>query len=230
MHLRLLGRFELRHGDVEVRLAPVGERLLAYLGLRGVTPRDAVAFRLWADHSEEHALACLRSTLWRLPKPDGAALVCTDNARVRLADHVEVDIAHRRREVATWANGEPMPPGLTTRGFTADVLPGWYDDWLVLDRERHRQMRLHLLERMSTWLAGTGCYGEAIAAALEAVAADPLRESAHRCVVAAHLAEGNLHEAVRQTRHYLALLDDAGLPATPSPALRRLMPLVSRVS
>ena len=33
MHLRLLGRFELRHGDVEVRLAPMGERLLAYLAL-----------------------------------------------------------------------------------------------------------------------------------------------------------------------------------------------------
>ena len=170
MHLRLLGRFELRHGDVEVRLAPMGERLLAYLALRGVSPRDAVAFRLWADHGEEHALACQRSTLWRLPKPDGAALVRTDNARVRLADDVQVDVAHQRGQAAAWAEGEPLPPGLTTRGFTADVLPGWYDDWLILDRERHRQMRLHLLERMSTWLTGAGRYGEAIAAGLEAVA------------------------------------------------------------
>ncbi len=228
VQLRLLGGFELRQNGAEIRLAPVGERLLAFLALRGVTPRDAVAFRLWADHGEEHALGCLRSTLWRLPKPGGAALVCSDNSRLRLAEHVHVDIAVRRSQAARWSEGEPLLVKIAVDGFTTDVLPGWYDDWLIIDRERHRQLRLHLLERLATWLTEAGRYPEAIAAGLEAVAAEPLRESAHRCVVAAHLAEGNLHEAVRQIRHYLALLHEAGLPTTLSPHLRRLVPLAAR--
>lgn len=229
VRLRLLGGFELRRPDGEIRLAPVGERLLAFLALRGAMPRDAVAFRLWADHGEEQALGCLRSTLWRLPKPGAPALVRTDNAQLRLADHVEVDIAACRRQAAGWAAGDPLPTGLATSAFADDVLPGWYDDWLIIDRERHRQLRLHLLERISTWFTGAHRYADAIAAGLEAVEAEPLRESAHRCVVAAHLAEGNLHEAVRQTRHYLELLDEAGLPPVPSPHLQRLVPLAARV-
>lgn len=32
-----------------------------------------------------------------------------------------------------------------------DLLPIWYDDWLVIDRERQRQIRVHALEQMSAW-------------------------------------------------------------------------------
>jgi DNA-binding SARP family transcriptional activator len=48
---------------------------------------------------------------------------------------------------------------------------------------------------------------------LAAVACEPLRESTHRAVVRAHLAEGNPAEALRQYRSYRQLLnDELGLP------------------
>jgi len=49
-----------------------------------------------------------------------------------------------------------------------------------------------------------------------------LRESAHRALIKAYLAEGNPFEAVRQFRSYAELLDDE-LGAEPSPMIRDLV-------
>jgi DNA-binding SARP family transcriptional activator len=89
-----------------------------------------------------------------------------------------------------------------------DLLVGWYDDWVLLERERLRQLRLHALEVLSGQLLAAGNGPAAVEAALAAVAVEPLRESAHRAVIRAHLAEGNRAEALRQRdqlRHLLRL-------------------------
>lgn len=78
-----------------------------------------------------------------------------------------------------------------------ELLPGWYDDWVLLERERLRQLRLHALEMLADKLACAGRYGEAVQAACAAVRTEPLRKSAHRAVVRVHLAEGNTVEAMR---------------------------------
>jgi DNA-binding SARP family transcriptional activator len=79
-----------------------------------------------------------------------------------------------------------------------ELLPDWYDDWVVIERERFRQARLHALEALCYGLARRGRYDKAIELGLTAVADEPLRESAHRAVMRAHLAEGNRVEALRQ--------------------------------
>jgi DNA-binding SARP family transcriptional activator len=81
-----------------------------------------------------------------------------------------------------------------------ELLPDWYDDWLVTERERLRQLRLHALEESVRVLIERGRLSEAIDLGLRAVAMEPLRESAHRLVIRAHLAEGNRAEALRQYR------------------------------
>ena len=58
--------------------------------------------------------------------------------------------------------------------------------------------------------------------ALLALLAEPLRESAHRHVLEAHLAEGNPAEALRHDEGYRRLLrHELGL--APSPAIRQLV-------
>lgn len=83
-----------------------------------------------------------------------------------------------------------------------DLLPGWYDDWVIFERERIRQRLLHGLEMLSRRLAAADRSGEAVEAAILAVSADPLRESASRALIEAHLAEGNLIEARRAFERY----------------------------
>jgi DNA-binding SARP family transcriptional activator len=87
-----------------------------------------------------------------------------------------------------------------------EVLPGWYDDWVLMERERLRQRMLHALEALSGKLIRAGRFAEAVEAALVAVSVDPFRESAHRALIEAHLAEGNHFEARRSWQSYRDLL------------------------
>ena len=75
------------------------------------------------------------------------------------------------------------------------VLPGWYDDWVLIERERLRQRVCRALERLSGEMVRQARYAEAVEAALITVLADPLRESAQRVLIEASLAEGNWTEA-----------------------------------
>jgi DNA-binding SARP family transcriptional activator len=112
----------------------------------------------------------------------------------------------------------PIPPAVQ-----ADLLPGWYDDWVLLERERLRQLRLHALEAMAERLSASGRWADAVLAALAALAADPLRESAHRAVIKVHLAEGNLAEAIRQLhRCERLMIEEVGV--LPSALLSELIP------
>jgi DNA-binding SARP family transcriptional activator len=83
-------------------------------------------------------------------------------------------------------------------------------------------MRVHALEARAEVLAGQGRYGEALDCALAALATDPLRESAHRCVVKIHLAEGNWSEAHRQFLQYESIAREE-LGVTPTVLFETLM-------
>ncbi|HEY6203669.1 MAG TPA: bacterial transcriptional activator domain-containing protein [Candidatus Limnocylindria bacterium] len=79
-----------------------------------------------------------------------------------------------------------------------ELLADWCDEWVLLERERLRQLRLHALEVLTQRLVTVGRYADAMEVALAALRSEPLRESAHRAVISVHLAEGNRSEALRQ--------------------------------
>ena len=66
--LNLINGFELRRGGEVLQLPPGCQRLIAFLALweRPVL-RSFVRGSLWSDSDIDHANACLRSTLWRVP-------------------------------------------------------------------------------------------------------------------------------------------------------------------
>lgn len=221
LELQLLGDFRLGLGEMTVELTPRAEHLLALLALRHHLTRTAVSAQLWPDLDEAQARGCLRSTLWRLPRPNGLPLVATPGDRLYLTSFVQVDVTRLRERLDQWLRCDAPPVQIGPLGW--DLLPSWYDEWLVIDRERQRQIRLHALERMSAWYVGEERFDRAIEAALQAIAGDPLRESAHRCLIRAHLAEGNVSEARRQVDRYRALLADAGIPPLFSAHMEEVM-------
>lgn len=222
--VRLLRSFELRHDRERVLLPPGAQRLLAFLALDGgVLTRVYVAGALWIDYNQEAANANLRTALWRLrrlpyPLVDGTA------THLSLASEVIVDLraasdAARRATAGGPDCGDDQLERLLTAG---ELLPDWYDDWLVVGRERFRQARLHALEALCDALTRGGRYGKAIEVGLAAVAGEPLRESAHRAVMRVHLAEGNRHEALRQYELCRRALAPLGLAPSPeTETLRR---------
>jgi hypothetical protein len=65
---------------------------------------------------------------------------------------------------------------------------------------------LHGLEGLVGQLITPERYAEAVTAAMMAVSADPLRETAPRTLIQAHLAEGNWCEAYKTYQCYRRLL------------------------
>ena len=199
------------------------QRLLAFLALqRGELKRVFVAGTLWIDFNQEAANANLRTTLWRL-KQHSHPLVHTTATHLSLAGDVIVDV-HEKAAIAQRVNSTDSP--FTDRDadgimLAGELLPDWYDDWVVIERERFRQARLHALEALCYALARKGRYDKAIQLGLTAVADEPLRESAHRAVIRAHLAEGNRNEALRQYELCRRLVRER-LGFEPSPETQRL--------
>jgi DNA-binding SARP family transcriptional activator len=226
----LLDGFTLELGECDsdvVDLLPRGvQRLVAYLSLSRRSARTAIAGHLWPDVPEDHAHGSLRSALWRLQKT-APGLLHVWGDTLSLAEGVEVDV----RDLIAWARRvSDSHAGIddltsTPERLHGELLPGWYDDWVLLERERLRQLRMYALEDLAQRLADAGRYGEAVQSALAAIRAEPLRESAHRTLIRVHLAEGNLREAARAYDCFRAVLADE-LGVLPS---RRMSELVSNL-
>jgi DNA-binding SARP family transcriptional activator len=206
--IELLQRFEVTDRGRIVQLPLVAQRLLAFLALSDrPQARSHVAGVLWPDADEHHASANLRSALWRLNRVR-PPLVASDRS-LRLAAGITVDLrdAYAR---ATQVLDPSAPISGEGRGstslFVEDVLPDWNDEWVVVERERFRQARLHALEALCDSFADAGHMLQAIEAGLAAVTADPFRESGHRALIRVYMKEGNRSEAIRQYRLYRTML------------------------
>jgi DNA-binding SARP family transcriptional activator len=230
-HVALLDGFVLERpgagaGTAAPDLPRGAQRLIAHLGLCGRPGRSLIAGQLWPDVPEVHAQGSLRSALWRVQKvTPGLVRVCGDS--LSLAEGVQVDVRELTRWAARVSDVRESVDDLTATDvrLRGDLLPGWYDDWVLLDRERLRQLRMHALETLADRLAAVHRYGEAVEAAYAAVRAEPLRESAHRAVIRVHLAEGNLVEAVRAYEAFRVMLaDELGVAPT-----RQMTELVCRI-
>lgn len=226
LNLSVLSGFKLQGGDTRIPLPAGTERLLAFLALRaGAVKRAFVAGSLWPDASEGHAFGNLRSALSRLGA-GGRGAVRADRVDLELAAGVAVDVREGRAlGLRLIAPGPPRDADLTLGSvamLSSELLPGWYDDWVLVEAEQWRLLRLHALESLAAILTAAGRFGEAVVAAAASVRAEPLRESAHATLIRVHLAEGNHSEAVCQLERLRELLRDE-LGIEPSPALVSLV-------
>jgi DNA-binding SARP family transcriptional activator len=223
VELRLMNGFAVIDDDEPVTFPLSVQRLLAFLAFHErPLQRVYVAGKLWLDSTDERAFASLRSTLWRANQA-GVPLVRTVNSQIALDPGVWVDVHEANAQAHRLIDGS-SDEHISFAGFAlaAELLPDWYDDWLLIERERYRQLRLHALEALALRLTRLARYGEAAETALTAIAGEPLRESAHRVLIGVHLAEGNPTEALRHFALFRELLEaHAGI--APSAELEQLV-------
>ncbi|GGX36526.1 AfsR/SARP family transcriptional regulator [Streptomyces lomondensis] len=224
--LELLGTFELTCGGSRVPLPLGSQRLLAFLGLRpdGIH-RGAAAEQLWPDYPFHRAAANLRSALCQARRACCVTMVDCVGQRLRISPVVRVDMLRIRDSAWQIVDGLAPPPSdgeTLTDEFTRELLPGWPDEWLHVDRERWDQIRLYALEGLAQRLLTAKQYLPALQAALAATAIDPIRETAHRIVIEIHLAEGNVASAVQCYKQYEAYLQRE-LRVSPSPQMTDLL-------
>jgi DNA-binding SARP family transcriptional activator len=192
------------------REVPEGSKqLLVLVALqRRRVERRWAAETLWPFAAEGRAAGNLRSALWRMRRAK-VEVLAADKWSLALSSNVFVDLQSLEQRATRLIDGTALDDDLAVWPSWADALdflPGWYDDWAVMERERIRQRSLHALEALSKRLASIGRFADAVEAAMLAVSAEPLRESAQRALMMAHVAEGNLAEAHRCFRSYRDLL------------------------
>jgi DNA-binding SARP family transcriptional activator len=96
---------------------------------------------------------------------------------------------------------------------SSELLPGWYDDWVLAARERLQYLRLSALDALASRRRLQGRGHEALQAARAATSIEPLHESAHRTIVRTHLDNGDIVEAVHHYAKFRAMLHrELGLP------------------
>jgi SARP family transcriptional regulator, regulator of embCAB operon len=226
--IAVLGGFRLYwRGSMQASIPRASQRLLAFLAIRGgMISRAAVAGSLWPDATDSNAYSNLRAALARL-EPKRRKVLQASKLELGLAEGVAVDLRHAQMLARRLLDPAVIPKqselsSAAVVALSGDLLPGWYDDWVLVEAEDWRQLRLHALEALAGRLTAAGCWGQAADAASAAVRAEPLRESAHAALIQVHMAEGNQSEAVREFTHYRALLHGE-LGLEPTLRLRRLI-------
>jgi DNA-binding SARP family transcriptional activator len=201
------------------------KRLLVFVTLNGgrVSRRHA-AGTLWPSGDDGRAAGNLRSALWRL-RGAGIDVLHANKCMLYLDPELSVDITQLSRWATRVINGSANGSDfemLKLNPEAVHLLPGWYDEWVIFERERLRQQLLHAMESLVRQLISRGLIADAIEVAMTAVRVDPLRESAQRVLIEAHLAEGNIAEARRVFVEYDEILAEE-LGVSPSIELAEIV-------
>lgn len=226
--LALLGGFVFSvGGHALLGISAGSQRLLAFLAVRDrAMTRLHVAGTLWPESTDAHAGSSLRSAVSRLDGPAREA-VSVSAVDLGLAEGTAVDV-HYARSLARRlidrdaARSECDIGAAAVSALSDDLLPGWYDEWAVVAAEDWHQLRLNALEAVAARLTDADRLAEAAEAALAAVRAEPLRESARAALIRVHMAQGNQSGAVGEYERYRVLLR-ADLGVEPTTRLSQLL-------
>jgi DNA-binding SARP family transcriptional activator len=205
VQVRLLGGFRVDTPGGSLDVPVSAQRLVAYLALQErPVHRRRIAGTLWPEVDDDRSAACLRSTLWRAQR--SGRLIEASRDSLRLQPTVDVDA----RRLATYADllverGEVAGVPADIR-FDRDLLPGWYEDWVVEERERLRQLMLRALACLVPVLIDHERADEAVELGQQAVRLEPLSETSHQALISAYLAAGDRARALRQFQEHTELL------------------------
>jgi DNA-binding SARP family transcriptional activator len=192
------------------------QRMVAYLALKGPMPRLLTAEALWPETTERLALSNLRSTVHQI-RVSCPGLLSHSTDPLDLAADTIVDVrqfhdlweSENSRHTPNTAPNMENPQDAQDAQDAEDaervrllldggeLLPGWYDDWVLSEQERMRQLRLRRLEEEALRSLRSGQPARALTLAHCATRLDPLRESAQRTLIEAHLEMGNRVDALR---------------------------------
>ena len=178
----------------ETSLRGVAMRLRGLLGAAGLVPTEALT----------SAHGC-----WQLQLPD-KTVVDVETVPLDLVRAEGALAGGRAAEARALAEGAATVAG---RGF----LPETSGAWVERRQGELRELHLHALETASGAAAAAGDWAGALHRAEEAVAAAPIRESAHLRLMQAHAGAGNRGEALRAyERCRRALAEELGVSPSPS--------------
>lgn len=223
LKLDLLGSWRLRRDATVLHVATRQQRLIAALAIRGPNLRSYLVGLLWPEYPDARALESLRVSVHLITR-QVPGLIENAGAMLSLNDCVDVDLHRIRTRIRALSHSGPDGDVASSLHELrdAEVLPGWYEDWVMFEQSRLRQDRLRAFTTISRQLLARGDSEVAGAAAEAALEIEPLYESAVRLLIAAEMMQNNPAAAFRAYERYRVKLQaDMGL--LPSDSLRSLL-------
>lgn len=191
----LLGELRAVQSDrviTRFRTAKTGG-LMAYLVLyrNRVHSRDTLLDLFWPDsnvtaarNSLSVALNSLRQQFEPIPTPGSGPLgdfLIADRTTVHLcADALSSDVADFETAVSSVASPELDHLLQAERLYGGELLPGYFDDWVVAERERIEALYLHVLHRLIATFLAQGDRDRAGEFLHRAARVDPLDDETNR--------------------------------------------------
>ena len=204
--LRVLGYWQLRYNGVPVEVGARQQRLLAALAVLHTQPRHVLAALLWPDSPERQSAGNLRASVFRVSHELPRLLRATEPLQLDAAVRVDLREVRKLFTEITLTGGRPVPPESIDLLQEANLLPGWYEEWVIDQQDQLVNQRVDALEALARSYLVAGSFSHALGAARAAALVDPLRESAQHLLVRCHLAEDNYASAVQVYRSYRAHL------------------------
>lgn len=220
---------------VLMRVQKVGE-LVAFLccHLGRTLNREEIAERLWPDADPEvgrnrlrFTLTCLRKYLEPAGVPRGSVLIAGRNHIAIGSETASSDVedfrqALHRASIANNLEAKADALKTATQTYHGDFMSGYYADWIEEERERLSEGYANAACELAITLEELGDLSGAHESAAIAVAADPWREEAHRCLMRVHLARGETAEAIRHFASLKRNLEE-NLGVEPAPETRAIV-------
>ncbi len=197
LKILLLGRFLVEQDGkaADVTSRPV-QSLLAYLALTAGTAhrRERLAGILWPESAESNARSNLRHALWRLRRAlgDAADHIVTDDLTVafRSGDDVWIDTAILDQPLSKAWSMEDLQEAVSL--YQGELLPGFYDDWVSLERERLHAILEQKMGLLLDGLVQEGQWQDVLEWGERWIALGQVPEPAYRALMMARAGLGDL--------------------------------------
>lgn len=231
--INLFGGLQAEHGDETVERFATHKTgaILAFLALHSgrSLAREALTELFWPEADPEASRLSLRvalSALRRQLEPPGSArgdVLIADRTHVRLNPlAVTTDVAEFESGLQAAASAADAATRIFLLGeavarYRGELLPGFYDEWVLDERQRLADACAGALRQLAGLLQDAGRMDDALDAAHRALALDPASEESHCVLMRLYAATGRPDAALRQFAHLERVLErDLGL--APSPA------------
>ncbi len=187
---------------------------------------------LWPDLPETVARRRLSQALWQVR--DVFPFVVAKRQSIRVAPEGEfwADVmafqqAMREAEQATDRETRAQAWQEMVKLYRGALLPGYYDDWVLLEREHLRDAFLLALEGLVEHHMRFGRYQDALVMAKRLAAEEPMNEGAHRHIIRLCALLGHREEALQQYDLLCKILAEE-LGTAPGSATEQLMATIRR--
>jgi DNA-binding SARP family transcriptional activator len=236
LQMQTLGGFNvaIAHSPLLFSITPRLQALLAYLAIHKSTPqsRTHIAFMFWPDSSEEQAHTNLRKLIFHLRRelPGVCTYIHFDSGTLQFYPSMDIQVDHEtfiscnaRVDAARKGGDHAAEKNALEEAIAAyhgEFMTGYYEEWIVQERERLKELFMTALHRMVSLLENLHRYEEAVQYAHRLLQQEPLHEENCLWLMRLHNSNHDRNGAIQVYLTYIARLERE-MGEEPGPRLKQ---------